>query len=135
MKSIDAERLRQARAGVVRKHRAIDGHEETKAALRLAAKVALVPAAMELGQASCDDVCERMAWPDEIDGRARGWLARGLGFLEEVAWRPSRRPNRNSSRVAVFRVRDRIDAEAWLREHDRRPAGEQLALFTEGIDG
>ena len=115
-------------AGKRERDAALEAHERHRTALRQAARRLLVRIALERGEASIDDVAERLDVPDGVDRRCLGGLAHGIAFLSELAWRPSRRPERHASRVVVYGIADRDAALLWLREHPGPVAGQQLGL-------
>jgi hypothetical protein len=74
-----------------RRDEAIGHHEERHRELRLEAQRLLVQAALELGQASIEDVMLDLVVPEGTDLRCLGSLARGLPFLTEAGIIRSRR--------------------------------------------
>jgi hypothetical protein len=90
------------------------------------------------GSAKAEDLRLDVELPADADPRLLGAAVLGLrraGLIAYAGWDESDQPQSHSCPKRLWCLVDRDAADVWLRQHDCRPAGQQLALFEEGADG
>ncbi len=80
----------------------------------------LVTVALERGQASSDDIHERLTLPDEIDPTCLGsvptMLARA-GIIKRIGYIPTSRKTAKSRPLSLWEIADREAAQRYLAQH------------------
>ena len=94
---------------------------------------------LDAGTATADDVRAAVELPDGIDPRCLGAVPGPLadaGIIRRADYRPSSRPERHASIIAIWALADRAAALAWLAVHPELPDpsegegdGRQLMLW------
>lgn len=113
--------------GERRKRLALDLLEVNRADYVLLGRRALVQAAMANGTATADDVRDCVELPKGISPKMFGCIPRPLalaGIIYAVGDEVTRRPQAHARKVTIWAIRDRLKAEAWLRNNKpAAPAG------------
>lgn len=117
------------------KQRALDLLDAKRPDYVLLARRALLLAALANGTTTADDMRDAVELPEgmnpKVFGSAPGPLARA-GIICRVGFDTTCRPQAHARPVSIWAIRDRLKAEAWLRNN--KPAAPTAIDATGNLD-
>lgn len=106
--------------GAARRDDALERHEAHRAGWLRRARRMLLLRLLAGGTATADDVHDICPPPEGIDPTVCGAVPRDLarsGIIARAGYAPSTRPEAHARPITVWRLADRVAAQAWLAAH------------------